>query len=168
MDMILYIVRKIVSHGPENDRGVAIARRRLSAAMKADKKRTRRLLWHAGQIVAVANEFLVSAPCEIMRLFMAYVFVVAYVKYSPSSLRSGEGIQVRLDMNCRSVEQRKAIMQWIQTGGPAQIGSADDIFGHGSAGLISKDAQNIFQRLRSWGLAEKFAKILQSFADHDV
>lgn len=166
MDMILYMVRKIVSHGPEKDKGVAIARRRLSSTMKADKKRTRRLLWHAGQIVAVANEFLVSAPCEIMRLFMAYIFIVAYVKYSPSSLRSVDGIQVRLDINCRSMEQKKAIMQWIQTGGPAQIGSAEDIFADGSTGLITRDAQNIFQRLRSWGLAEKFAKILQSFENH--
>ncbi|KID69964.1 Transcription factor, fungi, partial [Metarhizium hybridum] len=167
MDIVLYMVRKIVSHGPEKDKSVAVAKRRLSAAMKADKKRTRRLLWHSGQIIAVANEFLVSAPCEIMRLFMAYIFVVAYVKYSPSSLKSRDGVYLRLDIHSRDMEQKKAVMQWIQTGGPVQIGSADDIFTEGSAALITRDAQSIFQRLGSWGLADKFAKILQSFENHN-
>ncbi|EFY93174.1 C2H2 type zinc finger domain containing protein [Metarhizium acridum CQMa 102] len=168
MDIILYMVRKIVSHGPEKDKSVAVARRRLSAAMKADKKRTRRLLWHSGQIIAVANEFLVSAPCEIMRLFMAYIFAVAYVKYSPSSLRSRDGVHLRLDIHSRDMEHKKAATQWIQTGGPVQIGSADDIFTEGSTALITRDAQSIFQRLGSWGLADKFAKILQSFENHNA
>lgn len=166
MDMILYIVRKVVSQGPDDDKGLAVARKRLTTAMKADRKRTRRLLWHAGQIVAVANEFLVSAPCEIMRLFMAYIFILSYAKYCPPSSKAVHGIRVRLDLSSRQTEQRKAISEWVQIGGPAQIGSAEDIYAKGATALITKDAQNIFQRLRTWGLAEKFAKILHCFENN--
>ena len=162
MDMILYIVRKAVSQPSDSDKSVIVVRRRLAAAMKGDRKRTRRLLWHAGQIVAVANEFLVSAPCEIMRLFMAYIFILAYSKHGPvSSKRSRD--MVRLDLSSRQRQLQQEVEDWIQLGGPAQVGSALDVHAQGATALITGDAQAIFQRLRTWGLAEKFAKILQCF-----
>lgn len=167
MDIILYIVRNVASKGPYCDKRLDLARQRLTSAMKSEPKRARKLLWHAGQIVAVANEYLVSAPCEIMRLFMAYIFIVAYVKYCPCSEETGSGVQIRLDIPNRHADDRKAVAEWIHRGGPAQIGSADDIYTDGSTADITKDAQSMFQRFRSWGLAEKFAKILQCFENNE-
>ncbi|PNY27005.1 Uncharacterized protein TCAP_03065 [Tolypocladium capitatum] len=163
MDIVLYIVRNVASKGPCCDKRLDSARQRLTSSMKSDPKRARKLLWHAGQIVAVANEYLVSAPCEVMRLFMAYIFIVAYVKHCPRSGKTDSGVKIRLDIPNRHVDHRKAVAEWIHRGGPAQMGCADDIYTDGSAANVTKDAQSMFQRLRSWGLAEKFAKILQCF-----
>ncbi|KND88047.1 hypothetical protein TOPH_07272 [Tolypocladium ophioglossoides CBS 100239] len=168
MDIILYIVRNVASKGPCCDKRLDVARQRLTSAMKSDSRRARRLLWHAGQIVAVANEYLVSAPCEIMRLFMAYIFIVAYVKYCPRCDETGSGVKIRLDIPNRHADHRKAVAEWIHRGGPTQIGCADDIYTDGSTADITKDAQSMFQRLRSWGLAEKFAKILQCFENNEI
>ncbi|KAH7171513.1 fungal-specific transcription factor domain-containing protein [Dactylonectria macrodidyma] len=163
MDMILYIVRSVASRGSGQDNGVDLARRRLISALGNDPRRARMLAWHAGQIVAVANEYLVSAPCEIMRLFMSYIFIIAFAQYYPRSQHTGPGIQVRLDLPNHHDDQKRVVEEWIQTGGPARIGSAEDILAQGSTKRIIQDAQIMLQRLRSWGLAEKFAKILQCF-----
>ncbi|KAK7431380.1 hypothetical protein QQZ08_002151 [Neonectria magnoliae] len=163
MDMILYIVHSVVSRGSSHDNGVDLARRRLISALGNDPRRARMLAWHAGQIVAVANEYLVSAPCEIMRLFMSYIFIIAFAQSYPRPHQSSRGTRVRLDLPNHHAEQKRAIEEWIETGGPARIGSAEDIFADGSTKTIVLDAQALLQRLRSWGLAEKFAKILQSF-----
>ncbi|KAK7417062.1 hypothetical protein QQX98_004823 [Neonectria punicea] len=163
MDMILYIVYSVVSRGSSHNNGVDLARRRLISALGNDPRRARILAWHAGQIVAVANEYLVSAPCEIMRLFMSYIFIIAFAQYYPRPQQPGRGTRVRLDLPNHQAEQKRAIEEWIETGGPARIGSAEDILADGSTKTIILDAQALLQRLRSWGLAEKFAKILQSF-----
>lgn len=166
MDMILYIVRSVVSQGSSYDNGVDLARRRLISALGNDPRRARMLAWHAGQIVAVANEYLVSAPCEIMRLFMSYIFIIAFAQYYPRPQQPGRGTHVRLDLPNHHADQKLAIEEWIQTGGSARIGSAEDILADGSTKTIILDAQAMLQRLRSWGLAEKFAKILQSFENN--
>ncbi|KAI5457184.1 hypothetical protein BGZ63DRAFT_366069, partial [Mariannaea sp. PMI_226] len=166
MDMILYVVRSVVSRGAGHDQGVDMARRRLVSALGNDLRRARTLAWHAGQIVAVANEYLVSAPCEIMRLFMSYIFIVAYAQHLPRcSDPSLNPIKIRLDVASHLPEQKQAVKDWIMYGGPARIGSADDILADGAVKTIIQDAQAMLQRLRSWGLAEKFAKILQSFGN---
>jgi len=167
MDIILFIVRNVVSKGPSSDERLDMARQRLTAGLKSDPKRARKLLWHAGQIVAVANEYLVSAPCEIMRLFMAYIFILTYAKYSARSAEHYTGVKVRLDVTSRHADQRKAIAEWVQQGGPAQIGSAQDVLSKASTTNITRDAHIMFQRLHSWGLAEKFAKILQCFENNE-
>ncbi|KAH7022417.1 fungal-specific transcription factor domain-containing protein [Ilyonectria destructans] len=166
MDMILYIVRSVASRGSTQDNGVDLARRRLISALGNDPRRARTLAWHAGQIVAVANEYLVSAPCEIMRLFMSYIFIIAFAQYYPRPQQPDRGAQVRLDLPNHHADQKRAIEDWIQTGGPARIGSAEDILAQGSTKIIIQDAQVMLQRLRSWGLAEKFAKILQCFENN--
>ena len=167
MDIILYIVRNVASKEPRCDKRLEMARQRLASAMNIDLERARKLLWHAGQVIAVANEYLVSAPCEIMRLFMAYIFILAYANYCPRPEETGSDVKIRLDSSARHANHHKAVAEWIKRGGPAQIGCADDIFTDGSTADITKDAQSMFQRLCSWGLAEKFAKILQCFENNE-
>lgn len=163
MDVVAYIVCSVVSGGPSCDDRLGLARQRLSSALESDAKRARRLLWHAGQMVAVATEYLVSAPCEVMRLFMAYVFILALARHGPRHGAEGRGGGIRLDTPSHVAGQREAVAAWVQHGGPARIGSAADVLSRDSTGAITRDAQAVFQRLRSWGLAGRFAKILQCF-----
>ncbi|KEZ44922.1 hypothetical protein SAPIO_CDS2284 [Scedosporium apiospermum] len=176
MDTVLYIVRNVVSRGSRPNKGLEVARCRLVSALTKDPHRARRLVWHAGQIVAVANEYLVAAPCEIMRLFMSYIFITAFAKYCPRPHRSSRGGTaattttariVRLDIPNHDSNQSQAVSEWIQRGGPARIGSAENIYSDGATLAITQDAQSMLQRLQSWGLAEKFSKILQVFEIND-
>lgn len=166
MDFTLFIVRNVVSQPSERDKGLETAERRLRSTFAHNQKEARKLVWHAAQIVSVANEYLVSAPCEILRLFMGYVYIIAFAKYFPRTTdHSGlETPPLRLDTYQQA--EKRIVPQWIERGGPASIGSAHIICSDGAALAVSQDAQSILQRLRCWGLAEKFVKIIQSFASH--
>lgn len=166
MDIVLYIVRNVVSRGSRHDPGVDLARRRLSETFASDPQRSRRLLWHAGQIVAIANDYLVSAPCEIMRLFMGYIFIITFAKYCPR-WPPVKGVTVHLDFSGHTANQKTGVADWIQRGGTAKMGSSEDIFANGATLVIAQDAQAMLLRLRCWGLSEKFTKIVQSFEASD-
>ncbi|KAJ4265275.1 hypothetical protein NW762_004560 [Fusarium torreyae] len=163
LDIIIYIVRNLISSTPQQHNGIEIARERLKLAFARDPKTARRLCWHATQIVAIANEYLVSAPCEIMRVFMGYIFIIAYSTYGPRSTASpSEGSQtVRLDLHDHHLSQRRVVVKWIEAGGPASSGSVQDIGADGCLAAISHDAQEILQKLECWGLANKFIRIFQ-------
>ncbi|EHK17818.1 uncharacterized protein TRIVIDRAFT_123833, partial [Trichoderma virens Gv29-8] len=84
MDAVIYIVRHHISQDClEHRYNIDVAQMRLRSAFANDPHKGRMLLWHAAQIVGIANEYLVSAPCEIMRVFMAYTFIMAYSTYGP-------------------------------------------------------------------------------------
>jgi len=169
MDITLFIVRNVVSEDSSHDRGVETAQRQLQSTFARDPREARELVWHAAQIVAVANEYLVSAPCEILRLFMGYIFMIAFAKYFPRNLKhAGRQSPLRLDLPVHQASQKRAAADWIEHGGPAIIGSAVDICSDGSALAISQDAQCMLRRLRCWGLAEKFIRILQRFESVDL
>jgi hypothetical protein len=171
MDLVLYIVRSVVSRGSEHDNKVNAARRQLSVAFSNETRRARELAWHAGQILSVANDFIVSAPCEIMRLFMSYIFIIAFIKYYPAHLQPHHPNRidaVQLDLLDEGPERRSDVLEWIQYGGPARIGIAEDIFSGHASKLIAQDAQKTFQRLISWGLADKFARIIVHYENSDI
>ncbi|KJR87258.1 uncharacterized protein SPSK_01400 [Sporothrix schenckii 1099-18] len=215
LDIMLYIVRNTVAHGPrklQHHKGIQMAKRRLVATLSRDPQEARRLVYHAAQIVAVANDYLVSAPCEILRLFMGYTFLIVFAAHCPSSHRfqmpptqqataqtrpgrtpfnsplsslplsssmplpmptpvasSLGGVTpstvaaIQLDIPSHRIASTADVDNWIAHGGPAAIGSVPNLFADGGALAISRDAQAMLQRLKCWGLAEKFTKILQSF-----
>ncbi|CAK7230083.1 hypothetical protein SBRCBS47491_007466 [Sporothrix bragantina] len=210
LDIILYIVRNTVAHGARKlqfHKGIQMAKRRLVATLSRDPQEARRLVYHAAQIVAVANDYLVSAPCEILRLFMGYTFLIVFAAYCPNSHRfqipgpqqQQQPLQpaaplpfgsatampslssplppstmlppppttptsvIQLDIPSHRIASPSDVDNWIAHGGPAAIGSVPNLFAEGGALAISRDAQAMLQRLKCWGLAEKFTKILQSF-----
>lgn len=165
MDMILSIVRNTVSGGNRPGKGIWLAKRRLVESLASDPTRSRRLLWHAGQILAIANEYLVPAPCEIMRLFMGYIFIIASAKYLPRQYLSGR-FKVKIDRPGHVDDP--GIASWIQNGGPVQMGLAEDLTMQGATALIAQDARLIFNRLSGWGLSEKFAGIVQCFEESNT
>ncbi|KAH8647812.1 hypothetical protein BX600DRAFT_518225 [Xylariales sp. PMI_506] len=166
MDSILFIVRNVVSKSAHDDGSIEMAEGRLRSSFVQNPRKARELVWHAAQIVAMAREYLVSAPCEILRLFMGYVYIIAFSRYFPSAALDSDGrrrissVTLRLDVH--EPTQTRAVKEWIARGGIASIGSAEDVCAEGSAHAIGRDAQRMLQRLRCWGLADKFIKILQS------
>ncbi|UKZ80090.1 hypothetical protein TrVFT333_007855 [Trichoderma virens FT-333] len=166
MDAVIYIVRHHISQDClEHRYNIDVAQMRLRSAFANDPHKGRMLLWHAAQIVGIANEYLVSAPCEIMRVFMAYTFIMAYSTYAPRFTSSaGDQVHIQLDLPCHEhAPRRRSIAGWISMGGPAGLGSIKNIFDDGCVSTLSRDAQAIMQRLRCWGLAGKFCKILHVF-----
>jgi hypothetical protein len=168
MDTIVYMVRNRISpRGPKQLYAMEVAKKRLRSTFARDVHTGRRLLWHAAQVVAVANEYLVSAPCEIMRVFMAYIFILSYSAYGPRATTGSGKKPIRLDLaECdrESEAHIQAVSEWIREGGPARLGSVEDICSEGGCVQdISRDAQVMMQRLRCWGLAEKFTRILHVF-----
>ncbi|CAG7557445.1 unnamed protein product [Fusarium equiseti] len=163
LDMVVYIVRNLISSTPQQHDGIQVARERLKSTFARDPKTARRLCWHAAQIVAIANDYLVSAPCEIMRVFMGYIFIIAYSTYGPhgTSAPSEGSYTVRLDLHDHHISQRRVVVKWIEAGGPASCGSVQDIGAHGFTPAISNDAQKMLQKLNCWGLATKFVRIFQ-------
>lgn len=165
MDLIVHIFRTSASQTKSPDPSAVSARRRLGAILVKNPQKARNLAWHAAQIIAVANEYLVSAPCEIMRVFMGYIFILAFAKFGPqpSSDSNLDSSPVRLDLSNRVAGQKAAIATWIQHGGYASIGLVKNVYSNGGLNAISHEAQTMLRKLRYWGLAKKFIRILESF-----
>ncbi|EEY23913.1 conserved hypothetical protein [Verticillium alfalfae VaMs.102] len=154
----------LISQRAKHHKGIEVARKRLRSSFAQDRRSSRRLVHHAAQIIAIANEYLVSAPCEIMRTFMGYVFILAYSSYGPrAELMSGDKAPMRLDAPLHQPAQQQITLQWIDDGGPAGLGSVVNILADDCVPAISRDAQMMMQRLKCWGLADKFTKILHIF-----
>jgi len=165
MDLVIHICRIQASQSKQPDHSLASAKRRLGSILGKNPQNARKLAWHAAQIIAVANEYLVSAPCEIMRVFMGYIFLLAFAKYGPQpSADAGlDACPVRLDLSNQRDGQRTAITTWIDIGGPASIGAVKNIYSDGGSKAIGQDAQTMLRKMRFWGLAKKFIRILESF-----
>src|ERR1700761_1049091 len=116
-------------------------------------------------------EYLVSAPCEIMRVFMGYIFILAFAKFGPQpasdSAYAYATCPVRLDLPNRIDGQRTAIATWVDNGGPWGIGAVESIYSPGSLEAISEEARTMLRKMRFWGLAKKFSRILESFDFED-
>ncbi|RGP81462.1 hypothetical protein FLONG3_400 [Fusarium longipes] len=170
LDLILYIVRTVISSEPQENNGLEVARTRLRMTFNRDSKTARRLCWHAAQIVATANEYLVSAPCEIMRVFMGYVFLMSYATYGhhqQASVKNGNQ-SFRLDLHDDGLSRRRDVVRWIESGGPASAGSVQDIGAGNCVPTISQNAQEMLKRLSCWGLAHKFTRIFQALERNGI
>ncbi|EED20705.1 conserved hypothetical protein [Talaromyces stipitatus ATCC 10500] len=170
MELVVYIVRNVAttSHNQTNIQLIEAAKHRLRAKFSNDASRTRKLVWHAAQILAIANQYLVSAPCEILRIFMGSIFLMAFSKYStcPSyfELDKNDLPYVKLDEIQNTIGcQTPLISDWIRHGGPAYIADVDDIYSEKFSSHISIRTQALLQRIEYWGLSRKFVRILQIF-----
>lgn len=174
MELVVYIVRNVaaVKHDQTSIQLIETAKHRLTAKFTRDPSRTRKLVWHAAQILAIANQYLVSAPCEILRVFMGSIFLMAFAKYSNNnnshyySEHEEDGLQyVKLDdvENTTKGYQSRLISDWILHGGPAYISGIDDIYCEKFAGHVSNRTQDLLRRIQYWGLSRKFVRILQIF-----
>ena len=96
---------------------------------------------------------------------MGYIFILAFTKFGPQpqSEVGYASYPVRLDLSNRIEGQRTAIATWIENGGPASIQAVKNIYSPGSLEAISEEARTMLRKMRFWGLAKKFSRILESF-----
>ncbi|KAL1870651.1 hypothetical protein Plec18167_007415 [Paecilomyces lecythidis] len=173
MDLVVYIVRNVAAarHVSADFQLIETAKQRLKTKFASDPRRSRKLIWHAAQILAIANQYLVSAPCEILRIFMGSIFLMAFSKYSgrPSDYDGGNAlnqISIRLDeIDDMGGRESELVSNWIHHGGPACITGVEDIYSEAFASHVSAQTQCLLQRIQYWGLSRKFVKILQIFQD---
>jgi hypothetical protein len=117
-------------------------------------------------MVRIARVHAAMAPCDNVRIFSAYLAIIAFAKYGPSSLRDVdlvEPFQADAWPVCETDVER-----WLQIGGPARIGSCHRIQVGCSTDLIMQDAFQVLNRLENWGVAERFISILSHFNRLDV
>ncbi|KAJ5815637.1 hypothetical protein N7474_007414 [Penicillium riverlandense] len=176
MELVLYIVRHLPTtpQSPHYE-VVNAAKRKLKTEFARDPRCTRKLIWHAAQITAVANGYLVSAPCEILRVFMGAILLMAVTKYSPGSMGSGKRAvspesqpSIRLDQIDTDDEAAKVAEAWIQHGGPANVLGVDNISSKELGITIYTRTQTLLEEVQFWGLSRKFIKILQLFQESEA
>ena len=94
-----------------------------------------------------------------------YIFILAFAKFGPppSSELSYPPCPVRLDLSNRMEGQRNAIANWVEIGGPWGVGAVKSIYDPDSLEAISEEARTMLRKMRYWGLAKKFNRILESF-----
>jgi hypothetical protein len=170
MDLVVHVFRGAVRDRRKQSRlELDFAKRRLAAVLTKNLKETRAMVWHAAQIIAMAREYFIHAPCETMRVFMGHIFILAYAKYGCPLSRGVEEQEhgrfppVRLDQPTWREEQTPAIDRWIEKGGPASVGSVEDICDAACLGVLKEDALQMMRDMRIWGLGKKFCKVLDAF-----
>ncbi|KAH8807130.1 fungal-specific transcription factor domain-containing protein [Xylogone sp. PMI_703] len=178
MDLVVYIFREGArgrsSHSSKQDESSDIesAIHRLKNIWAHDPLHTRAMVWHAAQIIAMAREYFIHAPCETMRVFMGQIFILAFAKYGAAqqqqkhmdaaSATRPATVAVRLDEPTWRENQKSAVNRWIEIGGPASVGSVN-IYDPSCVAALKSNSLQILADMRVWGLARKFAKILKGF-----
>jgi hypothetical protein len=168
MDLVVYIFRGGVRERKKQSKlELAYAKRRLASVLAKDPQETRKMVWHAAQIIAMAREYFIHAPCETMRVFMGHIFILAFSKYGcltePRLQTQHQLPLVRLDQPTWREEQKPAIKRWIELGGPASVGSVEDIYDATCLERLKQDALQMMREMRVWGLGRKFCKVLEGF-----
>lgn len=174
MELILYIVRHVpTTQHPSEHRTLTAAKHQLNVKFANNPCKTRKLVWHAAQIHAVANEYVVSAPCEILRVFMGSILLLAFSKYCPDLSALDEASahgrpMVFLDRLDPTDNQEGQIERWIKEGGPASLSGVSNIYSPELGVTVCQRTQGLLGKAQCWGLSSKFVKILQLFQDAEI
>lgn len=176
MDLVTFIFRNNYAwvHGSPTSqlkKELARAREHLRVRFGRNPAATRRSVRHAAMIIGVSREFTAYSPCETMRVFFSFAFLLAFVSFFPfdqvQPTLPGPIPPVRLDesplQRFQSANSFDQIQRWIEQGGPAQLESIDDICNVHNFPALKQLALRTLGRLRAWGLAKKFHRILKNF-----
>lgn len=189
MEMILLICQNGTT---ANDTELEMAKARLQMIFASEPVHARRLVYHAASIIAISRDCTVYTPCEIMRVFDAYAYVLAFVKYGPRNGRDSELIQesetltlgtsttvsgtpsnevgqsngyIRLDQVpwSRSLPQQNLVELWISGNrGFPAIDGVQNICTQTSFAQLKSSALQAIESLSLWNLSRKFHKTLDS------
>ncbi|KAF1817166.1 hypothetical protein P152DRAFT_478193 [Eremomyces bilateralis CBS 781.70] len=189
MEMIILICQNGTS---PNDMELDMAKTRLQMVLASDPVHARRLVYHAASIIAISRECTVNTPCEIMRVFDAYAYVLAFVKFGPEKRKTRSSIRescavnlstpatasgtlaneasesedsVRLDRIpwSRTVAQQNAVVLWINKNcGYPSIDDAHDIYEDGSYAKLKAIALQAIENLSVWDLSRRFYSTIES------
>jgi hypothetical protein len=166
-----------------SDTELGMAQARLRHIFDGDPTYARRLLCHAGAIIAISRECPANSPCEILRVFDAYAYVLAYTKFLPSaedvarfsvSRSTGPGHVPSQDGSNRTPPPiRIDVVPWSRTGAQRDIAQRWISHGHGAPFLhgcgttlgyakLKASALQAIERLNVWDLSRRFYKTLDS------
>ncbi|KKO96866.1 hypothetical protein THAR02_11029 [Trichoderma harzianum] len=167
MDLITYIARAAASRQSPNCRtSLRWAQQKLIEQFAQRPYKSRQYVWHAGQMIRIAKIYAMFVPCDNLRIFTAYLTILAFAKYGPRSLRDVEGVEpFPID---RWPQDEKDIENWLQFGGPAKMGSCTGIqVGCRTENLIQESFHMLY-RLEHWGISERLFSVLLHFNDLGV
>ncbi|KIX96158.1 uncharacterized protein Z520_07936 [Fonsecaea multimorphosa CBS 102226] len=189
MEMVIHVFQNSAS---SNDIELDMVKTRLRMVFASDAVHARRLAYHAASIIAISRECTVYTPCETFRVFDAYAYLLAFVKFGPkmrkeiassdrgeiahttvetpirkprNQVRSCDG-SVRLDRLpwSRNGAENGALELWITKGqGRASLDGANDVEDERNYTRIKCNALKTIEKLNLWGLSLKFYKTLESF-----
>lgn len=177
MDLVTFIFRhnyawKHGSSAAPLNKELSRARSHLRLRFIRNPVATRRSVHHAALVVAISRDCTSFTPCETMRVFFSFAFLLSYVKFFPfdeNSVAAHGASTIRLDKSpLEQIQTRDDIgkvERWIEHGGPASLGSVDNICDARSLGPLREIALEAMDHLRVWGLAKKFHRVLKSFND---
>jgi hypothetical protein len=98
MDLVIYIFRNSNKEGTSS--ALSTAKEHLRCIFARSPSDARRLAVHAASIVAIARECIIYTPCETIRVFMGFAFLLAFNKFFPFQIyneNNDPSFQVMLD-----------------------------------------------------------------------
>lgn len=161
-----------------------MAQKRLQTILADDPVHARRLLYHAGSIIAICRECTANSPCEILRVFDAYAYVLAFIKYGSArhkTLQAGEETNRNLSGSSlsevsgpkpksiridhipwkRTPAQYSALEHWIgENRGTPCLDGCHDLYEDGSYSKLKTAALRAIERLNVWDLSRRFHRTL--------
>ncbi|KAJ6083052.1 hypothetical protein N7467_007187 [Penicillium canescens] len=140
MDLVTFIFRN--NHSWNHGSSTSQLNKELARALESLRQRfqhnpvaTRRSVRHAALVVGISRECTSFTPCETMRVFFSFAFLLAFARFFPfdkvPSAPRDEIPSVRLDelptQNSKPSGSVSRLEIWIEQGGPASLESVDDI-----------------------------------------
>lgn len=166
MDLIIFIFR---SSGREQSSRLSSeltrAKEHLRSTLARNPLDTRRSAISAANIVNVARECTSFTPCEVMRLFNGFAYLLAFARFFPFEAfqQPTTDRTVRLDvLPWRRTRQDEAELKlWVERGGGASLAPVGDICDQSNFAKLKQEGLHALNELRTWGLARKFYRVLQ-------
>jgi hypothetical protein len=167
MNLIVYIARTAALppvanyQGHHPHRTLRAAQELLIKEFAAAPYISRQYIWRAGQILRDAREYPAIAPVDHLRIFTAFLAVIAFAKYGPPS---SEDVSETEPFVADSVMPPNDVLEnFFTSGGPASIGSCAYIYPTCSTEEIMEDACKHLYNQDSWGITRRFFTILVYF-----
>ncbi|KAF2184126.1 hypothetical protein K469DRAFT_634275 [Zopfia rhizophila CBS 207.26] len=175
MDLVVYIFRNSGrDSNQQTTRELDFTKEHLRYIYVRDPMRTRQLVTHAASITGISRECTINTPCETMRVFMAYAFLLAFTKFFPfeqydpdSTGNATPGwLAVKLDDLpwTRTPDTLERIERWIEVGGRASLESVTNICDARNFEVLKQVALKTLADLKVWGIAGKFYKTINKFS----
>ncbi|ODV88918.1 hypothetical protein CANCADRAFT_3561 [Tortispora caseinolytica NRRL Y-17796] len=158
LDLLLILVR----YG-QNERDRAADG--LKRILQSQPVVARELAWHCAQIIGISSNFFLCAPSEIMRVFMAtmylYVFSMLSLPPDPSNPMELKEVTV-LDKVGHGVQA------WRERGGPVALSKVPDLYSASAPGQVLEVGLLTLRNLQNWGLTQKFVNAIRFIYNRDI
>ncbi|RFU72780.1 c2h2 type zinc finger domain-containing [Trichoderma arundinaceum] len=167
MDLTIKLARLAASPSPPSSRtSLRLAQGELIEQLAENPYYSRENVWHAGQMFRITRDNVAFTPSDCLRIFMAYLFVLAFIKYGPPSLKDVPATEpFRVDAWPCSDNDAE---MWLQAGGPVQLGSCTRIQPRCCTKQLMREVLQSLYRFQGWGVSERLYNILIHFNNLDV